>query len=286
MRGHLGGALVLAVVAAAVGLALYGRAAERTVDQVELHERSVVGGAGEGQEPGEALAFSADETRTLPVGESASEADGLLELRVTARGRPAGRAQVRLYRRGGRVPETGRVDWRMAAAGAPGNDGRLLMPARAGAYLVVARAEGFAPTWRELVHPLDGNRTPVHLKLEEAVSLSGLTVAQGTGAPLSRAELTLTPHVSAWEQETRADAPAEEQVTVTSDAAGRFHVEGLAPGLYTVEGRAPGVSFTETWNLRVPSASEPLLLALPRSTRGEQLQAPRQPASKELRCGT
>lgn len=286
LREHLGGAVVVAVVAASVGLALYGRAAERAVHEVDVRAVSAPASHGEQAHGDEAVVPSAEEVRTLPISDSASEADGLLALQVTAKGRPVPRAQLRLYRRGGRVPETGRVDWRVAGAGATGDDGRLLLPARTGAYLVVARAEGSAPAWRELVHPLDGNRTQVHLRLEEAVSLSGLTVAQSTGAPLPRAELTLTPHVSAWEQEELADAPAEERVTVRSDAAGRFHVQGLAPGLYTVEGQAPGSSLMETWNLRVPAASEPVVLALPRPLRNVRLKEPRRPPSQELRCGT
>jgi hypothetical protein len=177
------------------------------------------------------------------------------------------------------------VDWRVAAAGATGNDGRLQLPAREGAYLVVARGTGLAPAWRELVHPLDGNRTSVHLRLGEELSFSGVTVAQGTGKPLPGAELTLTPHVSAWDEESRADAPAEERVTVTSDASGRFEVEGLAEGLYTVEGHAPGVPFTEEWSIRVPTASEPRVLALPGPDNRALPRAPRRPASKELRCG-
>ncbi|HEX8705634.1 MAG TPA: carboxypeptidase-like regulatory domain-containing protein [Myxococcaceae bacterium] len=282
MRRHLGGALAWGVVAAAIGLALYGRAAERAVRKVE---EPVVLGAPEPRAESTSEP-QANESRTLPVGESASEADGLLELRVTAAGRPVSRAQVRLYLRGGRIPETGRVDWRMAAAGATGNDGRLQMPAREGAYLVVARAEGLAPAWRELVHPLNGNLTPVHLRMEEPLSFSGRTVAQDTGQPVAGAELTLTPHVSAWEHEARADAPAEERVTVTSDATGFFQVEGLAPGLYTVEGHAPGIPFTEEWNLRVPTSAEPRVLALPTAHERSFPGAPRQPASPELRCGT
>jgi hypothetical protein len=274
------------VVAAAIGLALYGREAERAVRKVE--EPVVLGALGPGarQEPQGAPELPADEGRTLPVGESASEADGLLDVRVTAAGRPVSRAQVRLYLRSGRIPETGRVDWRVAAAGATGNDGRLQMPAREGAYLVVARAEGLAPAWRELVHPLDGNRTPVHLRMEEEVTFSGRTVAQDTGEPLPGAELTLTPHVSAWEQEARADAPAEERVTMMSDGAGNFEVEGLAPGLYTVEGHARGIPITEEWNIRLPTTAEPRVLALPRADERPVPKVPRRPASKELRCGT
>jgi hypothetical protein len=281
MRRHLGGVVVWGVVAAAIGLALYGRAAERAVRRVE--EPAVLGAPS--PRPEATPEPRGDEARTLSVGESASEVDGLVDLRVTAAGRPVSRAQVRLYRRAGRVPETGRVDWRVAAAGATGNDGRLQMPAREGAYLVVAHAEGLAPAWRELVHPLDGNRTLVHLRMQEAQSFSGRTVAQDTGKPLPGAELMLTPHVSAWEQEVRADAPAEERVTVMSDAAGFFRVEGLAPGLYTVEGHAPGMPLTEEWHLRVPTSAEPRVLALPRVEERPFPKVPRQPASMELRCG-
>jgi hypothetical protein len=278
MRRHLRLGLVLGVVLAAAGLALYGQAAERAARGVPVSsEGAARGEGGEASGPGEGM-------RTLPVTEAATEADGLLEVRVTAEGRPVPRAQVRLYQRGGRSSDTGRVNWRLAGAGATGNDGRLLLPARAGAYLLVARAERFAPAWRDLVHPLDGNRTPVHLRLEEASVLSGRTVVQGTRRPLPETQLTLTPHVSAWEQEARADAPAEERVVVTSDATGSFRVEGLAPGLYTVEGRAPGSPHTVEWNLRVPVA-EPQVLALPRPGAAEPLWTPRRPPSKELRCG-
>jgi hypothetical protein len=281
MRRHLRLALVLGVILASAGLALYGRAAERAARETPV---ALVPPEEAGREGAEPPGASGDETRTLPVTETATEADGLLEVRVTEGGRPVPRAQMRLYRRGGRLLETGRVNWRVAAAGATGDDGRLLMPARSGAYLLVARAEGFAPAWRDLVHPLDGNRTPVHLRLEEAGALTGRTVAQGSGDPLPEVELTLTPHVSAWEQEVRADAPAEERVKVRSDAAGNFHVEGLAPGLYTVEGSVPGVPDTVEWNLRVPTA-EPQVLALPGSGEEEPLRTPQRAPSKELRCG-
>jgi hypothetical protein len=280
-RSQLGRAWVLVVVAAAVALALYGRAAERAAREVGVRElaESSVASAREGPEvPG----APEDEVRTLPVGEAASEADGLLELRVVKGERPVSRAQVRIYRRGGRSPDTGQVDWRVAAAGATGNDGRLVMPARAGAYLVVARVEGSAPTWLNLIHPLNGNRTPVQLRLGEASSFSGRTVVQGTGRALPGAELTLTPYVSGWDQEVRADAPAEERVTVTSDAQGRFRVDGLAPGLYTVEGRGPGDASRVQWDVRVPS-DEPRVLALPGG--GERTRRPQRAPSKELRCG-
>ncbi|MBN1204671.1 MAG: hypothetical protein JXB05_07075 [Myxococcaceae bacterium] len=273
-------AWVLGVVAAAVALALYGRAVERAARQVGV--RDLTEAAASAREAPVAPVVPTDEARTLPVGEAASEADGVLELRVTEGERPASRAQVRLYRRRGRSPETGRVEWRVAAAGATGNDGRLLMPARPGNYLVVARTEGSAPTWLNLIHPLNGNRTPVHLRLGGATSFSGRTVAQGTGKALPKAELTLTPYVNSWEQEARADAPAEERVTVTSDARGHFRVERLAPGLYTVEGRAPGGPFTVEWNIRVPT-DEPRVLALPDGA--VRARMPQRAPSKELRCG-
>lgn len=280
---RLGGAWLWGgVVVAAIGLALYGRAAARDVHQLEVREAAEPFKGPVAEVTPEAPRLPVEEPHTPPVAEVANEADGLLELQVMAQGRPVPRAQVRLYRRERRSPGTGKVDWRIAAGGATGNDGRLLMPARAGAYLVVARADGHAPAWLNLVHPLGGPRTPVILRLEEPTSFFGRTVLQGTGKPLPGAELTLSPDVSIWEQEVGADAPAEERVTVTSGAAGRFRVDGLAPGLYTVEGRAPGSSVPVEWTLWLPSA-EPRVLALPGPAR--PMRIPERAPSKELRCG-
>lgn len=280
---RLGGAWVWGgVVAVAIGLALYGRAAARDVRHLGGHGVSgAVRGPG-GEVSPETPPLAMEGQRTLPMADVANEADGLLELRVTAGGRAVSRAQVRLYRREGRLPGTGKVDWRIAAGGATGNDGRLLVPVRPGAYLVVARAEGLAPAWLNLVHPLGGPRTPVNLQLEEPTSFFGRTVLQGTEKPLPGAELTLSPNVNIWEQEVGADAPAEERVTVTSDASGLFRVDGLAPGLYTVEGHAPGSSIPVEWTLWLPS-SEPRVLALPGAAR--PMRIPQRAPSSELRCG-
>jgi hypothetical protein len=280
---RLGGAWLWGgVVAAAIALAVYGRAAARDVRQVEAR-----GGPGAfkgpvGEKTPEVPWLPVEELHTLPMAEVANEADGLLELRVMAGGHPVPRAQVRLYRREGRIPETGKVDWRIAAGGATGNDGRLLMPARPGAYLAVARADGHAPAWLNLVHPPGGSRTPVNLRLEEPTTFFGQTVLQGTERPLPGAELTLSPDVNLWEQEVGADAPAEERVAVTSDASGLFRVDGLAPGLYRVEGHAPGNSIPVEWTVWLPSA-EPRVLALPGAAR--PMRIPERSPSKELRCG-
>jgi len=279
---RLARAWVWMVVATAIGLALYGRASARAVPQVVLQ-------GGPGAElahggPGELPWLSGEEVRTLPVAEAASEVDGLLELRVMAGGRPVPRAQVRLYRREGWSRETGKVDWRVAAGGATGNDGQLLMPARAGSYLLVARADRLAPAWLNLMHPLGGPRTSAILRMEEPSTFWGTTVLQGTGRPLPGAELTFTPDVSPWEGDVHADAPAEERVMVTSDSAGRFRVEGLAPGLYTVEGLAPGSSTSVEWTLWLPVA-EPRVLALPAPGAGVRRRSAERSPSSELRCG-
>ncbi|SEM65995.1 Carboxypeptidase regulatory-like domain-containing protein [Stigmatella aurantiaca] len=285
MRSRLQGGLVMGVMAAAVGLALYGQAEERKAlreDSASSSEAAKAAGVAWEAASWDELPVTVP--RTLPMAESASEADGLLDLRVTEAGRPVSRAQVRLYQRGGRLPETGQVDWRLAGAGATGDDGRLLMPARAGAYLVAAHALGAAPAWRELIHPLSGNRTPVHLSLVTGGSLAGRTVEQGSGQPLGGAELVLTPHVSVWEPDARADVPPEERVMGQSDASGRFFFDGLAPGVYTVAARAPGTSRVTEWSVRIPT-DEARLLALPDPDDRVGRRRPRKAPSQELRCG-
>ncbi|KFE68976.1 carboxypeptidase-like regulatory domain-containing protein [Hyalangium minutum] len=279
---RLAQAWVWLVVAAAMGLALYGRASSRAVPQVAVNESPRAESASD--TPGELTWGSPEELRTLPVTEAASEGDGLLELRVMAGGRPVPRAQVRLYRREGLSRETGKMDWRIAASGATGNDGKLLMPARAGSYLLVARANGFAPARLNLMHPLGGPRTPAILRMEEASTFWGTTVLQGSGRALPGAELTFTPDVRPWEQGMHAAAPAEERVTVTSDASGRFRVEGLAPGLYLVEGLAPGSTTPVEWTLWLPS-SEPRVLALTTPGTAVRKRIVKRAPSSELRCG-
>lgn len=279
---RLAQAWVWLVVVSAIGLALYGRASARAVPQVVAHESPRAEPANEA--PGELSWGSPEELRTLPVTDSASEADGLLELHVMAGGRPVPRAQVRLYRREGHSRETGKLNWRIAASGATGNDGQLLMPARAGSYLLVARANGFSPARLNLMHPLGGPRTSAILHMGEPSTFWGTTVLQGSGRALPGAELTFTPGVSPWEQSVHADAPAEERVTVTSDASGRFRVEGLAPGLYLVEGLAPGSTTPVEWSIWLPS-QEPRVLALTAPGAVVPKRIAERAPSPELRCG-
>ena len=284
MGRQWGSAWVFVVVAAAIGLALYGRAEEqalRSPEPLALAEAPSV----PWYQSDWGTSELAGEMQTLPVAEMANEADGVLEVRIISEGRLVPRAQVRLYRREGRMLASGRVQWRAAGGGATGNDGRLWMPALAGTYLVVARAEGLAPAWLTVIHPLGGPRTPVSLRLEEPTVFSGRTVQQGTGQLLPEAELTLIPDMSAFEPEARTSAPPEERVTVTSDSEGRFRVEGLAPGVYTVEGHAPGVAFPVEWTLRLPQA-EPQVLALPEPAGRTRTRVVGPPPSQELRCGT
>jgi hypothetical protein len=177
---------------------------------------------------------------TPPVQQAASEKDGFVEVRVLAQGKPLGGAHVRLYLRGPLDRGTGQVDWRFAGAADTARDGVARVRARPGSYLAAARSGAFAPARREFQRPAGEPVTQVSLELQPGVTISGRTVTKGALLePVPLALVTLT-----YDARTRAvrrpDAPAEEQVRVTSDARGRFRVDGLEPGPYLATAQATG----------------------------------------------
>jgi hypothetical protein len=262
-QGFLGSAVVLGVVVGAIVLALQGRSAQLPPgagrSQVTLAGSPA---AGPEEEVELALEVAVPEAReapgTPPLDESVAEVDGLLEMRVGAQGQPVPRARVRLYQRNEDGPplEASAVEprrrWRLAALAATGDDGRLVLPARPGRYLMAVWAEGFAPLLRDVVRPEGEARTRVELKLAEPVTLSGRTVTEQR-APLPEAVLVLTPYHRPDGVWRLVEAPREERIYGVSDAEGRFHLEGLAPGLYRMEVRLPGQERGEMQVVQVPA---------------------------------
>jgi len=184
----------------------------------------------------------------------ATEADGQFEIAVSASGYPAASARVRVYLRGPRDPSTGEVQWRFAGGGATGPDGKLKVPARAGAYLLAARAGGFAPVRKEAARAGGEKLTRVELTLEPGLSLRGGVVEKGReGAGVPMAELTLTAAANGLSGD--ASAPAEEKIHATADPRGHFEIAGLSRGSYRLDARAPGRG--KAWKMvTVPRPSE------------------------------
>src|ERR1700674_686103 len=111
-----------------------------------------------------------EEERTPVLEHPATPADGFAEVRVRSADQPVRGARVVLYWR-----STGRTrtppSFRIAAAGMPGGDGIVRLPARAGAYLVSAHAPPLAGTEAEFVRPAGAPVTRVELKLAQAYVL-------------------------------------------------------------------------------------------------------------------
>src|SRR5712692_8730574 len=104
---------------------------------------------------------------TTPALERAATArDGFVEVRVTAQGKPAAAARVRLYLHGPLDLATRQADWRLAGLADTANDGRVRIPAGPGAYLAVARAPSFAAARREFRRALGEQVTRVVLELQ------------------------------------------------------------------------------------------------------------------------
>ena len=217
--------------------------------------------------------------RTPLLEHPATAQDGFVEARATAHGKPVAFAEVRLYAKL-RVPQgVGEQPWRVAGLAKTGSEGLVRIPARPGAYLVSARADGFAPARKELVRTSGDPVTHVELDLGKGVSLVGRTVSKGSREPVSLAQVTV---VAASHGPGRGEparrgrfrqgprpaaaidelAPVEERSTAASDQDGRFRVEGLEPGPYRVEAQATGTARAIAVPVVVPSGQD-LVLELP-----------------------
>ena len=266
MRTSPFAAMVLVLVALSIVVALRARPAEEAGSGVRPEEAAASGASdGERAKAQAALGAAPEEAvpGTRPLDEVVSEADGLLEVKVEESGRPVSRARVRLYLRGRTEAGLGEVDWRLAATGATGDDGRLVLPARPGAYLMVARAEGLAPVVREVVRPEDDARTRVVLSMEVGTALEVRAVGHG-GEALPGVELTLAPHTGVERLPGHEAVPAEERVHGVGDAQGRVRFEGLAAGTYRVEAWVPGQARVAR-DVEVPTAGAVALKFLPAS---------------------
>jgi hypothetical protein len=170
---------------------------------------------------------------TPPLDAPATAADASIDLRVTAGGEPQAEAEVRLYL------ADGRGGWRRAAEGRSGADGAARLFARTGAYLVAVRAPGLAPAHAEVIRAGGEEVTHAEVALEPAAALHGHVSARQGGA-LARARVRALPVVTRWPGFAPPSVPPEEVAVATADAAGAFHVDGIAPGTYAVEIDAPG----------------------------------------------
>lgn len=213
---------------------------------------------------------SAEEGSTPRLSEPPRAGDGLLEVEVVTDaaqgGKPIAGAAVRLYWRGPIDPREGAPAWRLASDGRTDAEGRVALPSRPGAYLVSAKADGYAPVRRDVVRPFGEARTPVRLSLSAGHTLLGTTVVKGSNEPLAMVELSLTQHGRPLEGMMWGPpaAPPEERVWGSSDARGTFRLEGLAPGTYKLEASAPGHARTVLPAVRIP-ATAPLTVSLDHS---------------------
>lgn len=198
----------------------------------------------------------AAEGGTPPLDRPAVQSEGVAEVVVTVRDVPIAGAQIRLYWRGPIDPNTNQVDWRLAGSGATGPDGVARLAARPGAYLVTARASGFAPGRREVARPQGEPTTRVGISLQPGSTLLGATVARGRREPVPLAQLVVIEEIGSGTRHRPPDIPGEEQVVAASDTRGRFRIEGLAPGNYRVDAQAAGFARSTAREVAVPRSQD------------------------------
>ena len=217
--------------------------------------------------PSRAEARRPQPSGTRPIEHPATAADGFIEVRALAGGKPLAGARVTLYERG----EEPGGSFRLAGAGATGADGGLRLPARAGRYLVSARGGGLAPARQEVQRPAGEPVTRVVLELAAPSSLAGRVVAKQGKEAVPLAEIVLA----------AGAAPPEEEARATADTSGRFRFDGLAPGRYRAEASASGYA-RATRQLEVPGGEVTLELLASSFIEGFVVDALGQPAGGAL----
>jgi len=203
--------------------------------------------------PGAGPTAAAGQPAATPPLESPPEPEaGGLEIAVDAGGVPMAEARVRVYLHRPIEPGTGRPGWRLAGEIATGADGLARAAAAPGAYLVSARAEGWAPGLETVVRPSGERTTRLAIHLVAPVALEGRTVARAGGDPVPAATLVLSRHFERGAP--RGDLPVEERVFAVSDGTGRFRLAPLAPGLFGLEAEAGGRARRHLDGISVPHA--------------------------------
>ncbi|WIG98709.1 hypothetical protein [Myxococcus sp. SDU36] len=178
------------------------------------------------------------------------EQDGALHVEVLGGAGPVRVARVTVYLLGASDRRRGRAAWFTSGQGSTDASGELTtLPARAGDYLVSAKAEGLAPARVSVTRARGEARTQVGLTLEAGAVLAGRTAARASREPVTLTQRTRTPRTRGGGA---ARTPDEEQHTGASDSWGAFRFEGLAPGEYLLEARPPGTrprASSESWFL-------------------------------------
>ncbi|NMO21118.1 peptide-binding protein [Pyxidicoccus fallax] len=212
---------------------------------------------------------TADDKRgTPPVDEPMRAEEGTLRVEVHTASGPFPQAAVRLYLRGAGAP--GRERWFVAGSGLTNEEGVLLLPARPGHYLVIARVPDHATARAEVMRLRGEGTATVRLTAEAFATLEGTTVERGTGTPIPHVEFMLTPidvrHGVAVPAllASGASAPEEERTFITSDERGAFRFQRLARGVYQLDvPRAPGRAPRRLGRVQVPASG--LVIELERS---------------------
>lgn len=224
-----------------------------------------------------------DDSRTPPLENPATAADGFAELHVLAGTQAVAGARVTLYLRTG--TRRGPASFRIAGAGVTGRDGIVKLPARPGRYLASAHAPSFAPAEKEFVRPEGAHLTAVELKLPQGHTLRGRVVSRDGGEPVAQAKVTAgnaLPPAGGFRGgggPRVQQLPPEERAAAESGVDGRFQLTGLAAGTYAVEATSVGHSHART-RAAVPREGE-LLLELPAAAviEGRVLTSSGSPAS-------
>lgn len=179
------------------------------------------------------------ESRLAPQQAAAARGPRAGNFIVQTRSASPARAQIIVYKRG---PISGaqRLPWTREDQADTGPDGRAVLAVGEGAFLVVARAEGLAPSRVQVERLSREQVTRLELTLDAGAQLVGRTLSGRDPVPLARVRLVAEVKMGA----AQLTGPEEEDVTLVSDAQGNFQGAHLGLGLVRVFAEAPGMGTT------------------------------------------
>ncbi len=170
----------------------------------------------------------------VPSAQGASQNLGYVVVAVTVNGAPLATGELRAYR----LDEVdSRRRW-SSAASAPVVDGSARLQVGRGEFLVVAHANGYAPSRVVLERQTADELTSLALEMKAGVELVGRVIAGRTHDPVPGAVVSL--ELLDPTMPRRAAAPAEERISASSDAKGVVILTGLTKGKFAARVEAPG----------------------------------------------
>lgn len=187
------------------------------------------------------------ESAKRPRGEASPIDGGVFSILVESSGRSIANAIVSTARLNQDSLLT-EPSWLPGQSDTTGADGRVVIPAIDGVWVLSAKADGFAESVVDVVKPVGERFTTVRISLSRPVDLDGLAI-DASDRPVVPAAIRAIP---LGERNARRISSPLGVHEVTVDTHGRFHFSDLDSGWWRLEGEAEGLGRADGIIVAIP----------------------------------